>query len=218
MNKSELHDQETFGSRTGKTAPEALLNLQLLFDHNRTWKLPTAILFNDAIGCYDRIVPTLGEMAMRARGCPRGIAKCHTITQKRMKHRIRIATGISEGIIHFAEKEAVVKKDEKILVLKGKIGGIGQGGGAGPLVWIAIIDIMLEAYRKLCPGALAQDPMMLYTICYWLISYVDDNTIVVGSEDLTHSTDILQTLKYNLRTWRNLLRLTGGDIDVEKSK
>jgi hypothetical protein len=102
MNTQDLHDPEMFGSRTGKTAPEAIINLQLLFDHNRTWKLPIAILFNDAIGCYDRIIPTLCKLAMRARGCPKGIAQCHTITQKNMIHRIQIATGISDGTIKFA--------------------------------------------------------------------------------------------------------------------
>ena len=30
MNNLGLHDPETFGSRSGKTAPEALINLQLL--------------------------------------------------------------------------------------------------------------------------------------------------------------------------------------------
>ena len=218
MNKKELHDQETFGSRTGKTAPEALVNLQLLFDHNRIWRLPTAIIFNDAIGCYDRIVPTLCELAMRARGCPKGIAQCHTITQKGMKHRIRIASGISEGIIKFAEKNKVTKEGKVLLCIEGRTGGIGQGGGAGPLSWIAVIDVMLEAYRNLCPGAKAIDPMMIYSLCYWLISYVDDNTIVTGFNDNTSQNEILNTIKSNLGSWRRLLQLTGGDIDVVKSK
>ena len=218
MNDKDLHDPETFGSRTGKTAPEALTNLQLLFDHNRIWRLPTAILFNDANGCYDRIVPTLCEMAMRARGCPKGIAKCHTLTQKGMKHRIRIATGVSKGLITFDETEEQVNDGQNIVTLKGKTGRIGQGGGAGPMAWIAVIDIMLEAYRKLCPGALSEDPLMLYTICYWLISYVDDNTIVIGFNDNTTQTEILNTLEKNLGSWRRLLQLTGGDIDVAKSK
>ena len=218
MNESDQHDPETFGSRTGKTAPEALINLQLLFDHNRIWNLPTAILFNDAIGCYDRIVPTICDLAMRARGCPKGIAQCHTLTQKGMKHRIRIATGVSEGLIKFNINDKQTMKGNQLLSIQGRTGGIGQGGGAGPIAWIAVIDIMLEAYRKLCPGALAVDPFLLYTICYWLISYVDDNTIVIGFQDGTTRKDILDTLTSNLRSWRNLLQLTGGDIDVEKSK
>ena len=170
MNKLNIHDPETFGSRSGKTAPEALINLQLLFDHHRIWRLPLAILFNDANGCYDRIIPTLSELAMRARGCPKGIAKCHTLTQKGMKHSIRIAAGISEGIIKFSLNHLKVEKDKKLMCIQGKTGGIGQGGGAGPLAWIAIIDVMLQAYRELNKGAEAMDPLQLYTLCYWLIS------------------------------------------------
>ena len=49
MNKKELHDPETYGSRTGKTAPEVIINLQLLSDHTRTWKFSYAMVFNDAI-------------------------------------------------------------------------------------------------------------------------------------------------------------------------
>ena len=218
MNEKDLHDPETFGSRTGKTAPEALINLQLLFDHSRVWKLPAAIIFNDAIGCYDRIVPTLCDLAMRARGCPKGIAKCHTLTQKGMIHRIRISTGISDGMIRFSETSQKVYDGNKLMCIQGKTGGIGQGGGAGPLSWIAIIDVMLEAYRNICPGANAIDPMMLYTMCYWLISYVDDNTIVAGFKDGTNQNTIMDTLQKNLSSWRRLLQLTGGDIDVIKSK
>ena len=77
----------------------------------------------------------------------------------------------------------------------GKTGGIGQGGGAGPLSWIAIIEVMLEAYRNIFPGAIALDPMMLYTMCYWLISYVDDNTIVAGFKDGTTQNTIMDTLQ-----------------------
>ena len=218
MNQNDLHDPETFGSRTGKTAPEALINLQLLFDHYRTWKMPISIIFNDAIGCYDRIVPTISELAMRARGCPKGIAQCHTITQKRMKHRIRIATGVSEGVIKFSENEEVVMDGRMIKSIQGKTGGIGQGGGAGPLAWIAIIDVMLEAYRKLRPGAEALDIMMLYSMCYWMISYVDDNTIVTGFSIESTKEEMLRIIRENLGSWRRLLKLTGGDIDVIKSK
>ena len=94
----------------------------------------------------------LCELAMRARGCPKGIAQCHTQTQKRMVHQIRIATGISEGVIKFAIMNMKVVVEKTIVCLQEKTGGIGQGGGAGPLSWIAVIDVMLEAYRKIGPG------------------------------------------------------------------
>ena len=124
INKEGTHDAETYGSRTGKTAPEALINLQLLFDHSRIWKIPTGIFFNDAIGCYDRIVPSLCDVTMRKKGCPKGISQCHTITQKNMVHRIRITAGISEGSLRFAVKEMVHYIGNHISVIEGRTGGI----------------------------------------------------------------------------------------------
>ena len=43
MHKKDRHDAETFGSRIGKTAPEALQNIRLMCDHSRIWKKTTAI-------------------------------------------------------------------------------------------------------------------------------------------------------------------------------
>ena len=44
-----------------------------------------------------------------------------------------------------------------IVIIQEKTGGIGQGGVAGPLSWTVVIYIMLEAYRKIHPGAKAID-------------------------------------------------------------
>ena len=68
MHDKKLIDEEIYGSRKGKTGSEALISLQLLADHSRTWKKNTAVLFNDADGCYDRIPPTLAEIALRRLG------------------------------------------------------------------------------------------------------------------------------------------------------
>ena len=219
MNDDGTHDIETFGSRTGKTAPEALLNLQLLFDHSRTWQIPTGIFFNDAIGCYDRIVPALSDIAMQRKGCPQGITRCHTLTQKNMVHRIRIAAGVSEGFLRFALRELIQYAGNHISFIEGRTGGVGQGGGGGPMAWIAIIDVMIEAYRKMATGATAEDPINLYSLTYWLVSYVDDNTLVMSfpNTEMT-GLEILEKMTGNLRTWQRLLQLTGGDIDLEKSK
>ena len=46
------------------------------------------------------------------------------------------------------------------------------------LGWISVINIMIEVYRKLCKGAQALDICALYSLTYWIVSYVDDNTLV----------------------------------------
>ena len=44
-------DSETYGSRVGKSATEALITIQTLFAHGSIWKHTTAMVFNDAAGC-----------------------------------------------------------------------------------------------------------------------------------------------------------------------
>ena len=218
MNENNSHDPETYGSRSGKTAPEALMNLQLLFDHCRMWNKPVGCIFNDAIGCYDRIVPILCETAMRKKGCPQGIAKCHTLTQKNMKHRIRISTGISKGLIKFGEETKISMDNKNITEIQGRTGGIGQGGGGGPMAWIAVINIMIEAYRKLRKGAIMSDVCDISPLLNWIVSYVDDNTLVQTFDNEQDTTIMIKKMTENLGSWQRLLQLTGGDIDLEKSQ
>ena len=52
MHKNYMHDTETFGSRIGKTSPEALQNIRLLCNHSRIWKkllLSSSMMPKDAM-------------------------------------------------------------------------------------------------------------------------------------------------------------------------
>ena len=77
------------------------------------------------------------------------------------------------------------------------------------MAWIAIIDIMIETYRNLTTGATAEDPISLHSLTYWLVSYVDDNTLVMSfpNTKLTRR-DILEKMTNNLGIWQRLLQLT----------
>lgn len=214
----DVHDPETFGSRIGKTAPEAILALQLLYDHARSWSITFGMLFNDAAGCYDCIPPQLADIAMRRLGCPASIAKTHTITQRRMAHFIRIAAGISKAKICFAIEELMSWKGEHLIALWGLLGGIGQGGGGGPMIWLAIITIMLAAFRTLSPGATMMDVLGLFTLIFWMISYVDDNTLVQTFPNTATPMDVIRGLTISMRHWQKLLQVTGGDLSLDKCK
>ena len=87
-----------------------------------------------------------------------------------------------------------------------------------PMGWITIIAVMVEAYRNLCEGAEAVDVLDLYTLMYWIVSYVDDNTLVTTFADNDSKTGILRKMTGNLQSWQRLLQLTGGDIEVDKSQ
>ena len=135
-----------------------------------------------------------------------------------MEHRIRTSAGVSEGCIRFAEQQLEVKVNGHTEFIQGRTGGIGQGGGGGPMAWISVIAVMIEAYRKLSKGAEAKDVLNLHTIMYWIVSYVDDNTLVTTFEDGESDEGIMRQMTSNLKSWQRLLQLTGGDIDVDKSQ
>ena len=97
LHDKKLLDDEIFGSRKGKTGAEALISLQLMADHSITWKINTALLFNDAAGCFDRIPHKLAELALLRVGCPSSITKMHTKVLRSMKHHLRTTIGVSEG-------------------------------------------------------------------------------------------------------------------------
>ena len=217
MTDNAILDKETFGSRLGKTAPEAMINLQLLFDHHRLWLLCLIIIFNDAAGCYDRVPPNLSDITLRRAGAPKQLARAHTITQRKMKHYVRIAAGISLGFLQFSVVATTVMKNDDIMELKGLIGGIGQGGGGGPLIWLTVSIVMIEAFRTLCNGADMTDPLGWFTYLMWVVSYVDDNTLVRSFPPTATHTEIFQGIQENIQTWRKLLQITGGDLSIEKS-
>ena len=212
-------DGDVYGSRTGKTAIEALLNLQLVFDHHRIWKKTMAMIFNDADGCFDRIPTTLAAMALQKIGLPSLTAKAHTVTQMNMKHYIKIAPGVSSGYIKFKEEEhCMYDKNNNIISLRGPIGGVGQGGGASPIIWTAVLLIMLEAYKKVCQGTILYDITKAIKVIYWIISYVDDNTILRSFPSDTTTFEILFIMRNCLHQWHKLLLLTGGDLSLDKCK
>ena len=60
------------------------------------------MIFNNVNRCYNRITPTLAEIALQRVGCPKSIAKTHTIIQWLMHHYIKTGTGVSTGFIKFS--------------------------------------------------------------------------------------------------------------------
>ena len=218
LHDNRLMSDEIFGSRKGKTGAEALILLQLLADHSRIWKKNLAILFNDAAGCYDRIPHNLAEYSLRRAGCPREVTKMHTTVLQNMKHHIRTAVGVSIGFIKYDKRVKKIIKNGAISVLTGMIGGVGQGGGASPIIWTTVLMILLQAYQSSQQGATIVDYIMKTTLLLYIISYVDDNTIVRHFSPQYSTKEILEEMKSSLQEWQKLLQLTGGDLCLEKCK
>jgi hypothetical protein len=215
--KTDQCNKQAFGSIPGRTVHDALITLQLTYDYARVQKHTIASLFNDAAGCYDRIRSLLSYLCMVRVGCPQGVAKCHSLTQREMVHHVRTSRGPSVNNIKWGPyQHTITQTSDGVQTIKGNIGGIGQGGGASPIGWLAVLLVMIQMYSKYTSGIELTDPLGMYSLVLYLISYVDDNTLVQSFDNTATMPSILQQLQFCLKKWHNILKITGGDLALEK--
>ena len=214
-----LIPNETFGSIPGRNAAETMKLLQLFYENHRILKKDMAIVFNDADGCYDRIRPNMVDITMRRLGLPRSIAAAHTDAQVKMRHHIKTANGISPEILQWAptpNDTIQCMKHNGIKRYTGNIGGLGQGGGGGPVGWLSILIVLLDAYHSLATSATLTDPIGLLSFSIYVLSYVDDNSLITSLPTTMPMHKIVELVQKNFEHWKHLLQITGGDLSLGK--
>ena len=84
------------------------------------------------------------------------------------------------------------------------------------MIWLTILIIMILVYKKNNKGVEILNPSTGERIKYWILSYVDDNTIVRTFENGETMEHILASLKASLLEWNELLQITGGNLSLSK--
>ena len=209
-------DISTFGSIPGRDAKEAMKLLDMVMTNHRLMSRTLVTIFNDAAGCFDRIRPNMADYAMRRVGCPKSITYTHTLAQLNMTHRIKTAMGISPGSIRWNPTLLQMITIAGIVHFLGNIGGIGQGGGGSPVGWLVVLLIMIRAYKNFSPGATVTDPFGDSSRTLHVVSYVDDNSLLRSFDASEELYTIGQVVSREITSWWNLLRITGGDLALEK--
>jgi hypothetical protein len=134
-----------------------------------------------------------------------------------MQHYVKTSRGVSKGNIKWSkEVNTYTSVTNGIPTIHGNIGGIGQGGGGSPVGWLAILIVMIKAYSTFASGVPMTDPMQIYSLTLFLISYVDDNTLVQSYRQDQSMESLLTNLQYCLKRWHNILKITGGDLALAK--
>ena len=214
--KGQIHEQ-CFGSIPGKSAQEAMITLQLLYDNHRLLRKTLASMFNDATGCYDLIRQNLSSVTMQSFGCPSSVAKCHTLNQINLRHHAKTNFGISKEYAKWDDVPSVTSRMiDGLKCIIGNFGGVGQGAGGSPVIWLTVLLIMIKAYSYYEKGAEVLDALGLYTITVYVLSYVDDNSLVRSFVTGTTTSTIINELTRSIMRWRRLLQITGGDLSLEK--
>jgi hypothetical protein len=111
--------------------PDAALFLSRLEkDILRQTKTNSAHMDNDATGCHDRIIPSLGMFACRRLGMPKHAIKRQAEALAQMKYYVRTAQGISSTSYTSTPSEPLVGTGQ-------------QGSGASPAIWLGVVVILL---------------------------------------------------------------------------
>ena len=135
--KALLLANEQYGSRKRKTAILHALNKRLTFDILRQQKKGSAICSSDLKSCYDRIVHSFAALAMRRAGAAESATVSMFKTLQKLRHKVRTAFGDSDesfGGENWRDLEALM--------------GVGQGNGAGPVIWAVISTVFFDTLRK----------------------------------------------------------------------
>jgi Reverse transcriptase (RNA-dependent DNA polymerase) len=202
-----LNDQQ-HGSRPRRMTMDALFLARLEKDLIRQTKTNAAHMDNDATGCYDRIIVSLGMIACRRLGMPTSAIKCQTDALMSMKYAVKHVYGISDTEYSSTNSEPLF--------------GTGQGSGASPAIWLSLVTVLLNAFDRLATeyninGLEFHDPWNEISTKWHIGAFVDDTNQAVM--DTTHSlttNELIERLRIAGQLWENLLHISGGALNLSK--
>jgi hypothetical protein len=202
-----LNDQQ-HGSRPRRMTMDALFLSRLEKDLIRQTKTNAAHMDNDATGCYDRIIVSLGMMACRRLGMPTSAIRCQADALLFMRYAVKHVYGISET--------------EYSSTLLEPLFGTGQGSGASPAIWLSLVTILLNAFDRLATAYNVQglefdDPWKEISVNWHIGAFVDDTNQAIL--DTTHSLtddELIEQLRTAGQLWENLLFISGGALNLSK--
>ena len=170
-----------FGGRPGCRVHSALLLKTLSYDYIRYTCLNAIIFNNNAKACFDRIIPSIGLMAIERLGMPPTASVCMLATIQGMKFFICTAHGVSPGFF--------------TSTLSALILGVLQGSGAAPCIWLSISCVLLHALSSHTTGFQATCP------CYSKISkrpgeaFVDDTDLWLTSTSSSSNGTLITSMQ-----------------------
>ena len=136
-----------WGSRPNRSPTDCVFLKRLSYDGLKIVKQHAIIFNNDAKAAFDRMIPSIGGIALRRLGASQNAVATLLWTLERMRYQIRTALGISE---------------QEYSNLQDWVRGTLQGSGASPCLWLAVTCILLGAISKQSLGITFKTPGRLY--------------------------------------------------------
>ena len=194
--------REQYGGRKQKSANQHALNKRLVLDSIRLQKEAAILIANDARSCYDRIILMVAYIAMVMFGTSKEAAKSVLFCLVVMRYVIRTVFGDSE-LSYGGDKWEQTPH------------GMGQGNGCAPAVWNAISSPLFEILREEGYGMEIIAPIAATLLFIAGFGFVDDTDLIQGRKRGETVVDLVKRTQELLNLWEELLRVTGGALDVK---
>jgi hypothetical protein len=157
---------------------------------------------NDATACFDRILVHVLTLCLRSFGMPKKLTTILGKLLEAARYAIKTGIGISkETYQHLEESPAF---------------GSGQGSGASAQGWGKIASKTFDTHDKFGFGCLYSDPWKTIEVMLGMLGYVDDNNITNNGKDGESVADVIQRTQHDAQLWNDLLRATGGALNLDK--
>jgi len=213
-----------YGSLPGKLFITPVLNKQLTHDIIWQTKCTAAIIENDAVGCYDRLMNPLLLLTMRRLGVGESVAKSLCLTWSTTRHAIKTQYGVST-LTYSNTPDA-------------PLFGPGQGSMTGPTLWQLSFVMLVEGALEEGPEEALKCPIpslsfpsvdQAETLDNVGEAFVDDSNLgctsslsliphqISAADQNLHSASALSNLQYLAQHWERALFTTGGAINFQKS-
>jgi hypothetical protein len=195
---------EQYGSRQNHRAIDLAVNKSLTNDVLRQLKKPGAICSNDAKSCYDLIGHTQASISMQRQGVPKSVVDCMFTTLQDAKHQVRPGYGDSEASYGGSQWGLPIH-------------GIGQGNGAGPVIWALVSTPLLNLLISKGLGCSFISPISKSHVSFVGYMFVDDTDLIQTVPTGKPYTEVLSLLQQSVDTWEGSLKATCGAIVPEKT-
>ena len=189
-----------WGSRPNRSSTDAILLKRLSYDGLSLCRKSAIIFNNDCKAAFDRMIPSVGGIALRRLGASSSSVSTLLQTLQQMKYKVKTSLGLSE--------ESFSNADDWVL-------GTLQGSGASPCLWLAITCVLLGALQKRSPGITFSNPQGTLTCNRIGEAYVDDTELWLTMPD-RDITQLAQEMQKIAQHWEQLLYTTGGALALEK--
>ena len=193
------------GGRPGRSANDVVLQKELTYDIAHRTLISLAMMENDATACFDRMIPSLVNIALRSQGVPAEIARLIGTTLVKMRYRIKTKLGISTR--HYSHTS------------QNPIFGTGQGSAGSMAFWLLISTILFNIMSKIAHGLHFSDPQGNDSIQRTMEGFVDDTDVAVNdANSVTPATptQLIQKLQTDAQHWERLLFISGGKLELNK--